>query len=250
MKKSAFISDIIFAFFTLFLCTLVLFRYTGIALFTALILSAVCGTLSACAVGTWLKSKRKTLFLKKSDEAQKEKLLIHLAYLSDEQKTQFFLQRLTSENLPAKRFGKLKIYTPDALYLLRFSLAPVSADETLAFSRLKTNRTKTILCANIEERAYKLCQKLGIRVKAGDEVYALLKEKNALPDTYLGEESTEQKYGRRFRLWLSRANAKRFLVCSALLLLTALVSPFPYYYFVFGSILLLIAVLVKIFGYE
>lgn len=250
MKKSAFISDIIFAFFTLFLCTLILFRHVGITLLPALLLSGLCGTLAACAVGAWLKSKRRTFFLKKSDEAQKEKLMLHLAYLSDEGKTQFFLDRLTEEALPAKRFGKLKIYTPENFYLLRFSLSPVKADEALSFSRLRTGMPKTILCANIEESAYKLCQKLNIRVKAGDEVYAFLKEKNALPETYLGEESTEKKYGRRIRLWFSRANAKRFLVCAALLLLTALISPFPYYYFIFGGVFLLAAVLIKLFGYE
>ena len=245
MKKSAFISDIIFAFFTLFLCTLVLFRYTGIGLFPALILSAICGTLTACAVGAWLKSKRKTFFLKKSDEAQKEKLMLHLAILSDEQKTKLF-----AELLSAKRFGKLKLYTDERFYALRFSLAPVNADEVLAYSRLKTGKPKTILCAKIEESAYKLCQKLGIQVQAGDEVYALFKEKNALPKAYLGEESTEKKYGRRVRLWFSRANAKGFLVCATLLLLTALISPFPYYYFVFGGLFLVASVLIRIFGYE
>lgn len=169
--------------------------------------------------------------------------MLHLALLSDEQKTRLFIELLS-----AKRFGKLKVYTPERFYSLRFSLAPVTADEALAYSRLKTGKPKTILCSKIEENAYKLCQKLGIQVQAGDEVYALFKEKNALPSSYLGEESTEKKYGRRVRLWFSRANAKGFLVCAALLLLTALISPFPYYYLVFGSLLLLTSVVVRIFG--
>ena len=78
MKRSAFISDIIFAFFVGFLCTLLFFRYVGIGLFPALLLSVVCGILTACATFTLLQSKRKTLFLKRSDEAQKAKLLLHL----------------------------------------------------------------------------------------------------------------------------------------------------------------------------
>ncbi len=250
MKRSAFISDIIFAFFTMFLFTLVLFRYAGIPLFPALVLSAVCGAFAAAATAAWLQSKRRTFFLKKSDEAQKEKLLTHLAFLSDEQKTQFFLERLSSEDRPAKRFGKLRIYTLDTFYLLRFSLAPVTSDEVLNFSRLKTGKKKILLCSKIEESAYKLCQKLEIRAQAGDEVYSLLKEKDALPAQYLGEESTEKKYGRRMRLWLSRANAKRFLFCAVLLLFTALLSPFPYYYLLFSGLLILAATLIRIFGYE
>ena len=70
MKRSAFISDIIFAFFVGFLCTLFLFRYVGIRLIPALLLSALCGVLTACAIFTLLQSKRKTLFLKRSDEAR------------------------------------------------------------------------------------------------------------------------------------------------------------------------------------
>ena len=243
MKKSAFISDILFSFFTLFLSTLILFRYMRITLFPALLLATLCGILFACAVGAWLKTKRKTFFLKKTDEAQKEKLMLHLALLSDEQKTELF-----SRLLLAKRFGKLKVYTDETFYSLRFTLAPVKADEVIAFSRLKTGKPKTILCAQMEESGFKLCQRLGISVKAGDEVYALFKEQNALPAQYLGEESPQKKYGRRIRLWVSRANAKGFLLCSALLLLTALISPFPYYYLVFGGVLLLASILIKIFG--
>jgi hypothetical protein len=245
MKKFAFLSDVLFSFFVSFLFTLFLFRYMRITLPLAFTLALLCGGLTASAVGAILQTRRKNLYLKKSDEAQKEKLMLHLAILSDEQKTKLF-----AELLSAKRFGKLKLYTDERFYALRFSLAPVNADEVLAYSRLKTGKPKTILCAKIEESAYKLCQKLGIQVQAGDEVYALFKEKNALPKAYLGEESTEKKYGRRVRLWFSRANAKGFLACAALLLLTALISPFPYYYFVFGGLFLVASVLIRIFGYE
>ena len=250
MKRSAFISDIIFAFFAAFLFTLCLFRYLGLVLLSAILFAFVCGVLTAASVGSFLKSKRRTFFLKKSDEAQKEKFLLHLALLSDEGKTQFFLERLSSEQLPAKRFGRLRIYTTEAFYALRFSFIPVNSDDILRFSRLKTGKQKILLCTKIEETAYTLAEKLEIKILTGDEVYALLKEKNALPEMYLGEETAKSKRKRHFRLWFSRANAKRFLIAAILLLITALLSPFPYYYIVSGGVLLLSSLCIRIFGYE
>ena len=250
MKKSAFISDIIFSCFSAFLFTLCLFRYWGVGLFLALSLSIVCGALTGASVGCFLKIKRNAFFLKKSDGAQKEKLLLHLALLSDEGKTQFFLERLSTENAPAKRFGRLRVYTEEFFYALHFSISPVTSDEVLRFSRLKTGKAKILLCSKIEENAYALAQRLSIRVVTGDEVYALLKERNALPTNYLGEETAFVKRKRRFQLWFSRANAKRFFYAATLLLFSALLSPFPYYYLVCGGALTLSALLVRVFGYE
>ena len=247
MKRSAFISDIIFAFFVGFLCTLFLFRYAGIALFLSLFLSTVCGILSACAIFTLLQSKRKTLFLKRSDEAQRSKLLFHLACLSDEEKTNFFLDRLSTDH-PVKRFNRLRLTSEEHFYLIHFTFAPVTADEVAAFSRLKTNKEKVLLCSTIEDNAYALAEKLNIRALTGNEVYAMLKDANGLPDKYLCDESPDKKRKRRFELWFSRKNAKPFLTAAALTLLTAFVSPFPYYYFLSGGILLVISIAIRIFG--
>ncbi|MBR4942750.1 MAG: hypothetical protein IKZ28_01855 [Clostridia bacterium] len=249
MKKSAFISDVLFAFFCAFLATLCIFRYAGVSLTLAFVLSILCGVLTAGGVGAYLQSRRKTVFLKKSDEAQKEKLLFHLAMLSDEGKTKFFLERLSTEKLPVKRVGALRLSSADAYYLLRFNLAPVHADELLVFSRLKTKKDKIVLCSKIEESAYALAERLGITVKTGEQVYALLKERNALPTSYLSEESETNKRKRKLRLWFSKNNAKRYLTASGLLVLTAFISPFPYYYFISAGVLLLTAVFIRIFGY-
>ena len=249
MKRSAFISDIIFAFFVAFLCTLVLFRALSIPLLPAIFLAIVCGILTACAAFALLQSKRKTVFLKRSDEAKKEKLLFHLACLSDEEKTNFFLARLPTES-PIKRFGRLRIVSDDRFYFLRFSFSPVTADEVASFSRLKTGKEKVLLCSKIEDNAYALAEKLRIRALTGNEVYAMLKDSDGLPETYIGEESPESKRKRRLELWFSRKNAKPFLTAAALTLLTAFVSPFPYYYFIFGGILLCASVFIRLFGYR
>ena len=248
MKKFAFLSDIFFSFFVSFLFTLFLFRYLRISLSLALFLASICGILTAVSIGAILQTKRKVLFLKKSDETRKEKLLLHLALLSDEGKTQFFQRALSTEEGTANRFGRLRLFTKTEFYLLKFSLAPVSADEIASFSRLQTGKKKILLCSQIEQNALALCNRLGIEVNTGERVYKLLKERNLLPENYLGEGPTPPK--KRNRLWFAKSNAKRFLVSGALVLLLAKLTPFYYYYLLFGSLLLLLATFVRIFGYE
>ena len=111
MKKSAFISDLIFTFLAAGIFTLCLFRYLRIDLFPSFLLAVVCGALAACAVGAFLASRRKTHFLKKSDEAQKEKLLLHLCLLSDVQKTNYFYNVLRKQYAEARRFSRLRVAT-------------------------------------------------------------------------------------------------------------------------------------------
>ena len=250
MKRSALISDIIFSFTVAFFCTLFFFRYLQISLPAAILLAAVCGGLSACATAAWLQSKRKSVFLKRSDEAQKENMLFHLACLNDAEKTDFFLERLHTDEAQVKRLGNLRLYTDAQFYWLRFHFVPVNADEIVKLHRYKTNKEKVLLCNKIEDQAYSLAQRFQIRVLTGNEVYAMLKERDALPQKYPDTENAEVKRQRRLRLWFSRKNAKPFLIAAALTLTTALVSPFPRYYFIFGFSLLILSVLIRILGYK
>lgn len=249
MKKSAFFSDILFTLFLVWLFTLCLFRYLGLTLVTATVLSALCGILAAGAAGAILQSRRKNLYLKKSDEAQKQKLLTHLSLLSDEQKTRYFSRILSAETEGgAKRFGRSRLQTEDGFYFLAFRFAPVCADEIANISRLKTSKRKILLCDKIDEDAAALCDKLGVEVKTGEKVYAFVKARNALPSAYLGEETGKKK--RRLRLCFAKTNSRRFFVGGALILLASLLTPFPYYYLVFGSLMLLAALFIRIFGYS
>lgn len=250
MKKSAFLSDVLFAFTTVCVFTLCLFRYLGTRLLPALFLSVLCGVLAAAAVAAWLQNKRKNVLTKRSDEAQKQKLLLHLALLSDEQKTSFFESVFQKCGEAVKRFGKLRLQTENSFYFLKFSFAPVTADEVARVSRLKTAKPKILLCSEIDDAALRLCTRLGITAQVGEAPYALVKKAEALPENYLGEETPENKRQKRRRLCFAKTNAKRFLTSGVLILFTSLLTPFPYYYLVFGSLLLLAALLVRIFGYS
>lgn len=249
MKKFAFFSDLLFSFFVSALFTLCLFRHLGVKLLTAFLLALLCGGLTTAAIGSILQMRRKNLYLKKSDETIKQKLLLHLALLSDEGKTEFFQTALSTAEAPVSRFGKLRVFTEREFYFLNFTLAPVGADEIARLSRLKTGKRKILLCSKIEDAALALCQRLGVEVKTGEWVYNRLKEEGRLPEHYLGEETAIKRKHKR-KLWFSKANAKRFLVGGALVLLIARLTPFYYYYLLVGCLLLLLSVLIRIFGYE
>ena len=250
MKKLAFISDIFFAFLCVFLFSLCLLRYLGVSLSLSFILAVVCGALAGGSVSAILLSKRKYSFMKKSDEAQKQKLFLHLALLSDQQKGKFFLSVL-SKDTPARPFSRLHIVTNEAFYCIRCDFQPVNSNEVGKFYRLKTGKRRVLLCPQIDEQAFLLCQKLGIEVKTGDELYTLIKESDAMPKQFLGEEKESVNKRRlRLRICFSKTNSKHFLISGALILLTSLFTPFPYYYLIFGSILLLTATAIRIFGYK
>lgn len=248
MKKFAFLSDVFFSFFVSFSFTVFLFRYLKVSLIPSLLLATLCGLLTAGATYALLRTKRKNLYLKKSDEQQMEKLLLHLALLSDEEKTRFFQQALSTDEVAASRFGRLRLFTKTDFYFLKFSLAPIYADDILPLSRFKTGKRKILLCSQIDNSALQLCERLDIQVQAGTQVYKRLKERNLLPSEYLGDLPAKER--RPIKLWFSKHNAKRFLVSGTLILLVSRLTPFYYYYLLFGVLLLLGSILVRIFGYE
>ena len=249
MKKSAFILDILFTISSVSLVTLCLFRYLGASFPASIALCLPCGGLAGIAVWALLQSKRNACFLKKQDAQIKQKLFLHLALSSDEQVTRLF-QDAYAKTQSVKKLGKLKLQTDTETVWLRFTFAPVCADEIAVISRISTNKPKMLVCNELEENAARLCQRLGILVKTGDETYLFLKNADALPTNFLGEEQAHNKKIRRKIVCFSKRNARRFFVGGALVLLTSLFTPFPYYYLVLGSILLAVALFVRIFGYS
>ena len=249
MKKSAYISDLIFTFFFGALASVCLFRYLKLDLWLAFTLALLCGAFLSATLGAVLQVKRKHIFLKKSDETQKQKLLLHLALLSDNQKTEYF-RKFFAKTGWVQRFGPLRLFTKTEFCFLNFNLTPVSPDDIAKYARLKTGKQKVVFCSQIEDSAYALCQRLNIEVKTGEQIYSLLKKENELPQSFLGEESGESKRIRHFKLWFSRRNSKHFLTAAALILLSSLWTPFSYYYFAFGICLLLAAIFVRVFGKE
>lgn len=248
MKRFALISDVIFTFLVSGLFTLCLFRFLSLPLWLAFLLALLCGCLTALSVGAWLRARRKTAFLKQSDERLREKLFLHLALSGERARTDFSAKLLPNEPIIGK--GKSRLLTQTEVVFLHFDFAPVSTDDIACFSRYKTHRNKRLFCPKIQDDALTLAKRLDIRVLCGNELFLAAKSADALPDTYLGEEEVSKGIKRRFKLWFAKANARRFLVSAALILLVSTFTPFAYYYLLFAVCLLLAAVFTRIFGRE
>ena len=90
MKKSAFISDIVFAFLVIFLPAVCLFRYWRFPLAAAAALAALTGAFASLLTYFFLRRKREKLCLKKQDEETRDKLLLHLALQGKEDNVKYF----------------------------------------------------------------------------------------------------------------------------------------------------------------
>ena len=248
MKRFAFFSDILFTFTVSGLFTLCLFRFLALPLWLALLLAALCGVLTALSVGAWLYSKRRNAFLKQSDERLREKLFLHLALSGERARTDFSAKLLQDEEVVGR--GKSRLLTKTEVVFLHFDFAPVSTDDIARFARHKTQREKRLFCSQIHDDALLLARRLEIRVLYGNELFLAAKKADALPEAYLGDESVSKGAKRRIKLWFAKANARRFLVSAALILLVSALTPFAYYYLLFAVCLLLAAIFTRIFGYE
>lgn len=247
MKKTALFSDILFTFLISGVFALCLFRHCGLSLKRALALAALCGTLCALSVGALLSYKRRQKLLKSSDEKEKQKLLLHLILLSDEKKTQFF-EEVFSASTTVKKWEKLRLCTPSETYFLRFSFAPVTPDDVADLARFKTKKQKILLCDDLEEKTKTLCQAFHVQVRTGSDVYRLVKSADKLPEVFLGDSAPVKKSERFKKLCFAKSNAKRFLSGGVLILLASVFTPFSRYYLLFGTLLLIVATLIRIFG--
>ncbi|MBO4940042.1 MAG: hypothetical protein J6D30_03315 [Clostridia bacterium] len=187
--------------------------------------------------------------MKKSDEAKKEKLLLHLALSSDEQKTEYF-EHLLAFSKPIHRFGKLRLYTEDTFYQIHYGFTPLSLENVAAFSRLKTDKSKTIIYRSAQEDALALAARLGIETIPPEKIFTLVKEHDVFPLQYLGEEQPQNKRQRRLRICFSKRNGKRFFASGLALFVLSVLTPFAYYYLIYGGLLLLLSAIIRVFGYE
>ena len=260
MKKSAFISDLLFAFGAAFLPALCFLRFWRFPLAAALFLSAVIGLFAAGAVFFVLRRKREKFCLAKKDEEEKEKLLFHLSLQSEEKVAGGFAKFFSSHDEEGKERetpcaarvrktrGKAFVETESEDFFPFFSLCPPDADKIAPVLGKKEERQKVLLCSDISPQAEGLCARFGIRVLKGTDVYKMLKRGNALPENYILP--PPPKKGQKRRLWFAKGNSRRFLLGGVLILLTSLITPFPFYYLITGSALVIAAVLVRIFGYR
>lgn len=301
MKKSAYFSDLAFAFCAAFLPALCFLRFEKIPLFWAAAVAALFGAGISLAVSALIKKRCAAKALKAKDQRETEKFALHLALLSPAEQTAFFAERVeavlgepmlvekekqANGDEPLKREGKPLPYdgnvamgedgrplsedgrpvvapteggavvrdmnkerrfleTKTQAAYCRFKAAPLSADDTLPIVALSTEKIPVLLCNALNEDGKNLVSRFGIRILTVGEIFVKLKESELLPTKYKSEAAFAKRKIRIFS-GFTKQNARPFFTGGALILISSLFSPFPYYYLVFGIGLMTVAAVIRI----
>lgn len=222
-------------------------RYYRVSVAVAATVS-VLFALAAGAISFLLQSgirRRKTL--NKREREQREKLLLHLALEKPERVRAALLQAYLADGKDAHCLGD-DLSVDGVTVVPLFTMEPVSADGVAHLLR-KFGRNFLLVCNSLTADAEKLLDSFSVKTERGDEVYALFSRTETTPSPLICGDVPRRSAKQRLQTSFSKKNARPFFVSGLLLLFMSLFVLFPVYYLVTGSVLLLLAVTVRIFGY-
>lgn len=223
-------SDTLFVGSSIWLLTLCILRYYRLPLWASVLLATLLAIPVAGGTFLFLSRRSERKLLRQRDIEEKDKLMLHLALSSDEKLKKLFDGLTTAE-----------------CTLFLFTLQPLSADEIA--QKLKSEKSSfSIWCNALTNEAQKLCTDFDIEVKEGTDVYFLLKDAARLPEKYICGERKRIPFRQKLKGFVDRKNAKRFLLSGSILLFFSLFTFFPIYYLISGSLLLAVALFIRIFG--
>lgn len=247
MKKFPLIADTIFYAFCALTLSFCVLRYYKIPLAGAIAI-AVCIALPIGILSFLLlnRSHKRKLFSSKQREEQ-EKLLLHLALEKPERVRAAFIAAFTADEKEAHCAGD-ELIVDDQLTVPLFTMEPVSADGIAHLLR-RYGSGFALICNTLTVDAEKLLSSFSISVTKRDEVYALFTRTKTMPSPLICGNLPRKTIKQRMKVTFSKKNARAFFVSGILLLIMSLFVFFPLYYMITGSVLLLCAVTVRIFGY-
>ncbi|MGN1077468.1 MAG: hypothetical protein ACI4ST_03040, partial [Candidatus Gallimonas sp.] len=193
------------------------------------------------------RNHRKKTLTKKEQE-KRDALMLHLALEKEERVRASLVTALVAEGKNA-HCEKGGIGTEDGLIVPRFTMQPLSADEAARLIR-EYGPSFTIACNALSPEAEKLLGSFGLKAVRGDEIYTLFSRTETTPSPLICGEIPRRTVRQKLRRTFSKTNARPFFVSGLLLLIMSLFTFFPTYYLISGSVLLLCAVTVRIFGYS
>lgn len=234
------IIDGAFALFSAFIISLCIMRYYRVPYLAATISSALIGAAVSVPVFYVLYNVREKKILRRADEKEKDKLMLHLA-LTKQQDVTDIMCSMCDVIHNIKYFYAIK--ENEVLYPA-FTIEPLGADKIAEIGKRFSGRQITIFCNSLSPAAQKLCDGLGIKTVKGDEVYLKLKEKNLLPEKYLCEVK-KKTFRDKLSSAAAKTNSRAFITGGLGLLIFSLFTIFPLYYLVSGIILFVFGVAIR-----
>ena len=201
---------------------------------------------AALAAGTlvflYKGRKRKRALDTAAMSAGAEKLAAHLALLGPEESAALFARGLDG----AKPDGSVA-ETDRGLYFCSFTPEPADRNALLTVIRHRTEKKKHFVCCTATQECARLAEETGIELICAEEIYGLLKEKDALPGKYLLEKPKSGMFS-KIKGGFSRRLCMPAFWSGAAMLFFSYFSFYPVYYIVSGSLLLVLCSAAAIFG--
>lgn len=201
---------------------------------------------AALAAGTlvflYKGRKRKRALDTAAMSAGAEKLAAHLALLGPEESAALFARGLDG----AKPDGSVA-ETDRSLYFCSFMPEPADRNALLTAIRHRTEKKKHFVCCTATQECARLAEETGIELICAEEIYGLLKEKDALPGKYLLEKPKSGMFS-KIKGGFSRRLCMPAFWSGAAMLFFSYFSFYPVYYIVSGSLLLVLCAAAAIFG--
>lgn len=229
-------------------CAFFLF-FTAIRFYTkSAVLGLIFGICAALLFGAlgflYISNKQNKSLLLSRDEKNKKLLSLHLSLSSDEYILGLFKKGLGDE---AKIRGK-RVICGEQSYFFNFKMQPISEDDIARIIKLKTDGEKIIYCNTAAASAAALAAHFGIRINGIDEVFALLKKNNLLPEKYVYEEAAKTGFFKRIKSRFSRKLCAPLFWSGLALLGLSYFTFFPIYYIVSGGIMLILSAVALVFN--
>lgn len=221
-------------------CAFLLF-FTAIRFYTkSAALGLVFGIVSALLFGAlgflYISSKQSKSLLISQDEKQKKLLSLHLALSSDEYVLNLFKSCLENAEICGKR-----VVSGDVAYFFIFKMQSISEDDIAHIIKYNVKESKTVYCVKISPEALILAENFDIKIKDINDVYELLKSKNALPEKYVYEGAKKQSVLKRIKLRFSKKLCAPLFWSGAALIGLSYIAIFPVYYIISGGIMLILS---------
>lgn len=279
-------SDTVCLFLCLLLFFFAVFRFS-LPLWAALLIAFTASGAAAALLFLFLRARRKKRHASEGEKAEIGRLVFHLAMSAPETNAALLAKCLNAAaqkngadgaaaqppDAPADANADANADTPadkpadaeggrvplpyrakkDAVLfekgraLVRFRFEKVTADELSPLVRAKEER-KAVFAGAFTDEAKKLADSFGLRLVEAPEVYTLVKESGCMPDPLLAPPKPRGGFLQKLRAGVHRRAWRGYAFAGVSLLLFSLLTIFPVYYIVSGSILLTLALLVRFFG--
>lgn len=229
-------------------CAFLLF-FTSLRYYTkSAVIGLIFGVCAALLFGAlaflYISGKQNKSLLISRDEKNKKLLSLHLSLSSDYYLTNLFKKCLGEE---AKIRGK-RVICGGQSHFFNFKMHPLSEDDIARVIKFKHDGEKIIFCNSVSAPSAALAAHFGIGIKGIDEVFALLKKNNLMPEKYAYEDAKKLSLLKRLKGVFTRKLCAPLFWSGLALLALSYFTFFPVYYIVSGSIMLFLSAVALVFN--